>query len=74
MPGNKQWYHYRMKISDNNITINLDEAKYFASQKQTWNQDTIEDKKIAVGKAITELMAVVNKSNRNIAWDGCGEI
>lgn len=63
-----------MKISDNNITINLDEAKYLASQKQTWNQDTIEDKKIAVGKAITELMAVVNKSNRNIAWDGFGEI
>lgn len=62
-----------MKISNNSLIINLDEAKYLASEPQTWKRDTLKDKKIAVAKAVKELMETVHQTNRNIVWDGHGE-
>ena len=65
-----------MKISgsENTITVNIDEAKFLASQKPSWDGDTLNDKKIAVGKAIVDLMNTVNQENRNVAWGGSTEI
>lgn len=63
-----------MKISNHNtLTINLDEAKHLASEPQSWNQDTLKDKKIALAKAAIELMQVLKRENVSIAWDGEGE-
>lgn len=65
-----------MKISgsEKTVTVNVDEAKYLASLKPSWEGDTVQDKKIAVGKAIVDLMNTVNKENRNVAYGGSAEI
>lgn len=58
----------------NTLTIDLDEAKYLAKQSVSWNGNTVQDKKIIAAKAALELMSVVRKENRAIAYGESAEI
>lgn len=56
---------YRAKADE--LTIDLDEARYLAKQPVTWG-DSLMNKRIAVAKAVIELVDAAKKENSSIAW------